>query len=84
MDTKRHIEKLEILDGSRGPNAMRQAAVRVADLLPLLQMPPRLKSAKAAGSTPTKAEHDALVDDLNAMHRRMMAVVEAIQDKLLP
>lgn len=76
-------EKIETLDGSRGKGAIRQAAVRIEDLAPLLALPARLKSAKAAGSTPTKAEFDALVEDVAEMHRRLQAVADVLQAKIL-
>ena len=67
----------ELLDGSRGKDKSR-AAVRLEDLAPLLQLLPALKSAHAAGSTPTKAEFDALVDDVAMIHLRLKAVVEVL------
>lgn len=76
-------ERLDTLAGARGRRAIRKAAVTIEDLQGLLELPLTLKSAKAAGSTPTQAEHDALVADVAAIHRRLTAVVEALQARLL-
>lgn len=76
-------EKLETLDGSRGRNARRRAAVRIEDVEGLLLVTQKLKAQKAAGSTPTKAEFDALVDDVNALHKQLVAVSSALQARLL-
>lgn len=76
-------EKLEVLDGSRGRKAIRQAAVRIEDLSGLLLLPESLTAAAAAGSTPTKAEFDKLVADVSTLHLRMLAVIEALQARLL-
>lgn len=72
-------QKIETLDGSRrGGNAGR-AAVRIEDLDGLLALPDTLKSAKAAGTAPTATEFDALVDDVQAIHRRLRAVMSALR-----
>lgn len=76
-------ERLDTLDGSRGGRATRKAAVRIEDLASLLELPPTLKAAKAAGAAPTKAEFDALVDDILAMHRRLAVVAAALQGRIL-
>lgn len=83
MMDPRLVEKLETLDGSRRRDAIGKAAVRLEDLQPLLELAPRLQSAKAAGATPTQAEFDALVDDVHALHRRLMAVVDVLQQRVL-
>lgn len=77
-------EKLETLDGSRSGSkeAKRRQAVRVVDLAAILEMPDRLQSAAAAGSTPTAAEFDALQADVAALHRRLAALSDAIAAKL--
>lgn len=76
-------EKIEVLDGSRrGKN--QKAAVRIEDLYALLQLSQRLKSAKAAGAAPTKAEFDALVDDVSHIHQRLRALSNALQARILP
>lgn len=76
-------EKLETLDGSRGRNALRRAAVRIEDVDGLLLVTQKLKAQKAAGSSPTKAEFDALVDDVNTLHKQLVAVSSALQARLL-
>lgn len=82
-DLQRLAEKVEILDGSRARGNRDQAAVRIADLKGLMTLKTRLKSAKAAGATPTKAEFDALVDDVVELHLRMKAIVEALQARII-
>lgn len=79
-------EKLEILDGSRGVKTemRRRQAVRVSDMQGFLDLPAKLKSAKAAGSTPTKAEFDALVDDVTMLFNKLRSVADALQAKILP
>lgn len=76
-------ERLDKLAGARGKAAIRKAAVTIEDLQSLLEMPLVLQSAEATGSTPTKAEHDALVADVKAIHRRLVAVVAALQARIL-
>lgn len=81
---QRDRERLELLDGSRRKDAVRLAAVRIRDIEAILQLPKTLKSAKAAGATPTAAEFDALVDDVAALHRVLVAITDAIQVRILP
>lgn len=76
----REKEQLDVLDGSRGLQARGRAAVRVEDLAALLQIQ-QLQSAKAAGSTPTKAEFDALVDDVHRLHARLMELSDAMRER---
>jgi hypothetical protein len=83
MLSDRHVEKLEILDGSRGGTTT-AAAVRLADLAPLLRIQTRLQAVKAAGSTPTKEEFDALVGDLDYLNNRLIEVMQLLQQRLLP
>lgn len=73
-------EHVEILAGRRR-RSIDEAAVRLADLDGIMQMPSRLQSAKAAGSTPTAAEHDALVQDVQMLHQHLMAIMTAIQQR---
>lgn len=84
MDPRRIEERLDVLAGERTGNARGRAAVRLDDLKPLLGQPPALKSVKAAGSAPTKAEFDALVDDVHALHRVLKATHDVLQARLLP
>lgn len=76
-------EKVETLVGSRNSNRGR-AAVRIDDLSELLQIANRLRAKKAAGTTPTKAEFDDLVDDVATINNRLQAVAKALQGRLLP
>lgn len=79
----RLIEDNEVLAGRRSQQR-RMAAVRIAHLDGILQLPARLQSVKAAGAAPTAAEFDALVTDVAALHTGLMAVMKALQAKLLP
>lgn len=80
---RKSIEKLEVLAGERGREMRAQQAVRVEDLQPMLEFSARLKAQKAAGATPTKAEFDALVDDVAKMATQLAAVAQALATKLL-
>jgi hypothetical protein len=77
-------EKVETLDGSRRKDAIRRAAVRIEDIEALLQIGQVLKSAKAAGAAPTAAEFDALVADVADIHRRLVAITQALQVRVQP
>jgi hypothetical protein len=79
---RRTLETLETLAGERR-GAPGRAAVRLDDLSGLMSLETRLQSQKAAGSTPTKAEFDALVNDVHMLHRRLAAVVSALQKRLI-
>lgn len=82
MFDQKLIEKLQVLDGSRA-GSQEGSAVRHRDLAALLQLPAQLKSAKAAGGTPTAAEFNALVDDVKALHQRLQEVAAIVQSKIL-
>lgn len=82
-DERRYREKLELLDGTRS-RQRRQAAVRIADLSGLLQIPDRLQVVSAAGATPTKAEFDALASDLEFIRARLFEVVTVLNKRLVP
>lgn len=77
-------ERVEVLDGSRRLGPRGRAALRVDDLAGLLTLPDTLKSEKAAGSTVTKAEFDALVEDVHAIHRRLRVLATAVQARRSP
>lgn len=74
-------QRLDELAGVRQRGATGRAAVRIEDLQGLLSLPESLKSAAAAGSAPTKAEFDALVDDVGAIHRRLVAIMSALRSR---
>lgn len=82
--TQHDAERLDTLDGSRTGRARRKAAVRIEDLAGLLELPQTLSAAKAAGATPTQAEFDALLADVRTLHRRLTAIVDALQARILP
>lgn len=77
-------ERLDVLAGARNrlPATLRQQAVRVEDMIGILQSPRDLQSAHAAGANPTAAEFDALVDDVHELHRRIRAVADALAIKI--
>ena len=79
----RYLELIETLAGVRGRNR-EGAAVRLRDISGLLPLNPKLQSAKAAGSTPTKAEFDRLVADVHEVHRRLVALCEALTKATRP
>jgi hypothetical protein len=77
--TDRDLQELQVLAGYRQSAAIGRAAVRLDDLAGLLSLPDNLKAAKAAGATPTKAEFDALVDDVQTLQLRLRAVIAALR-----
>lgn len=77
------MEKLDVLVGERSLTMRARRAVRIEDLQPLLEIGATLKAVKAAGATPTKAEFDALVDDVARLSRQLAAAAEALRLKLL-
>ncbi|MDA4845956.1 hypothetical protein [Hoeflea poritis] len=80
----RNKEMLEVLAGERSKNTevRRQQAVRIKDLEGLLQLSSRLQS-ETVSAAPTQAEHNALVRDVHLIHKRLMAMQEALVAKLL-
>jgi len=80
--SRRDLETLETLAGER-PGAMQRAAVRLEDLSGLMSLSTRLQSQHAAGAAPTKAEFDALVDDVHMLHRRLVAMMQSLQKRQL-
>ncbi|WP_220092605.1 hypothetical protein, partial [Aerococcus mictus] len=81
-DVERYREKLEVLDGSRAGGLTAKAAVRLEDLSEILKLPTIMKSTPAAGSTPTKAEYDALRADVMEIFKKLDAIRQALQAKL--
>ena len=76
-------ERLDVLAGERTRDKM-GAAVRIEDLIGILQMPPRLNAIFAAGSSPSKAEYDALLRDVQNLQRQLLLVATALQERLNP
>lgn len=72
---------VEELDGSRRLGNKGRAAVRLADLDGLLQLPASIAAAKAAGAAPTKAEFDLLIDDVTILYTRLNAVIQALRGR---
>jgi hypothetical protein len=77
-------EILDELDGSRSRTSKGRAAVRIEDLTGIVQLRQRMQAIAAAGSTPTKAEYDALVRDVSAVRQALAIVAEALQRRLNP
>lgn len=77
-------ERLDVLDGSRGRAALPQAAVRIANLAPLLNIPATLESLPAAGDPPTQAEFDALQRDVVTLHQQLLAISDTLRQRLIP
>lgn len=75
--SRQHLEKLEVLAGTRGAGARGKAAIRVDDLLPLLALP-KLKSSPVA-SAPTVEEFNALRADVVQIHERLFAIAEILR-----
>jgi hypothetical protein len=75
-----HIEKLEVLDGSRSGSRER-AAVRLEDLRELLQLA-QVKT-KEVSAAPTQDDFNALLKDIKEISNRLNAVAQALQRKLI-
>ena len=70
-------EKVETLTGERANGSRR--ALRKSDLDTLAKIKvPELKGRYASGAAPTKAEHDALVDDLKSLRSALEQAINAI------
>lgn len=81
FSTRDH-EALETLNGSRSKAARKKQAVRIDDLLPLLQLDP-IKSLAAASDPPTQAEYDLLRKDVQALNLRLAEIAETLRAKIL-
>ncbi len=77
-------ERIDALSGASSKTAAGLRAVRIEDVQPLLQFPANPKSAKAGGASPTKAEFDALVDDVHKIWTFLAAQSMALQDRSKP
>ncbi|KQZ96844.1 hypothetical protein ASD74_06200 [Rhizobium sp. Root564] len=75
-----HIEKLEVLDGSRSGSRER-AAVRLEDVRELLQLA-QVKT-KEVTAAPTPDDFNSLLKDIKEISNRLNAVAQALQGKLL-
>lgn len=78
MDPKQISEQVEILTGKSNRQAVDRAAVLIRDLTGLDRVNERLQATEAAGSAPTKAEHDALVKDVRKLHDVLFAMSKAL------
>lgn len=75
-----HIEKLEVLDGSRSGSRER-AAVRLEDVRELLQLA-QVKT-KEVSAAPTPDDFNSLLKDIKEISNRLNAVAQALQGKLI-
>lgn len=75
-----HIEKLEVLDGSRSGSRER-AAVRLEDVRELLQLA-QVKT-KEVSAAPTTDDFNSLLRDIKEISNRLNAVAQALQGKLI-
>lgn len=82
LELRRLTENVERLAGEL-PKNQEEAAVLIKDLAAIFRLNEKLQSAAAAGSTPTKAEFDALVDDVAMIHRRLYAMMLALQARVI-
>lgn len=86
-------ERLDVLAGTRTRDKM-AAAVRIEDLIGILQVPQKVqatKAANAAGATPTQAEYNALVasynnlvNDITKLETQLSIVAAALHKRLTP
>lgn len=74
----RVVEEIELLVGNRSSKTPEKAAVRVEDLLPLLDLP-AAKAPKVASDPPTKAEVDAILADQAAFRQALDVVIANIK-----
>lgn len=75
------LEKLELLDGSRGASRDK-AAVRLEDLRELLQISNKLRTTQIM-MAPTKDDFNALQKDLEDISKRLNGLAMAIQKRLI-
>jgi len=75
-----HIEKLEVLDGSRSGSRER-AAVRLEDVRELLQLA-QVKT-KEVSAAPTPDDFNSLLKDIKEISNRLNTVAQALQGKLI-
>ncbi|MEH3111505.1 MAG: hypothetical protein PGN22_15540 [Agrobacterium cavarae] len=75
-----HIEKLEVLDGSRSGSRER-AAVRLEDVRDLLQLA-QVKTKEVAAA-PTPDDFNSLLKDIKEISNRLNAVAQALQRKII-
>ena len=78
LELNQMLERFGVMDGTRGTDRSKRA-VRLADMAPLAEFPKSPRSKKAAGATPTKAEFDALVDDMQTVFRQLSAIADALR-----
>jgi hypothetical protein len=78
-------EKLEILDGSRAGNVSvkRRAAVRIEDLIGIIQILPKVQAVALAGA-PTAAQYNTLLADVTKLHDQLIIVAKALNARLTP
>lgn len=75
-------DTVETLAGKRR-RALGRAAVRIEDLRGMMDVAERLQSAAATGAAPTKAEHDALVRDVQMLHQALKTMATALRGRMI-
>jgi len=75
-----HVEKLEVLDGSRSGSRER-AAVRLEDLRELLQLA-QVKTEEVSAA-PTQDDFNSLLKDIKEISNRLNTVAQALQRKII-
>jgi hypothetical protein len=77
-------ETLYLLAGLRSKgDAMKKAAVRIEDVIGIVQFPAKLQSAKVSAA-PTQSDYNALQHDVAKMQEALMMVATALNARLQP
>ncbi len=77
---QRLIEKVEILDGSRSGKIRHGAAVRIGDMVELLQLQPI--QTKKLSSPPTAEQYNALLNEIVQLHNRLQVISDALAKRI--
>lgn len=77
----RLIEKLEVLDGSRARQDLKQAAARISDMEAVLQLP-NMKS-NAVSAAPTASDFNALREDVKAISEALLTISLALRKRIV-
>ncbi|MBD9539926.1 hypothetical protein IB276_10725 [Ensifer sp. ENS04] len=80
MAGDRDLEKLEVLAGTRA-GSMERAAVRIEDLVELLQIA-AVRTAQVSAA-PTAADFNSLLLDIKEINNRLSTVAQVLRGRLL-